>query len=74
MNLSAASAWDMIAQAGLLAIGLLCAIKPQWLVGAVYAPARIKRLRWIELFLVLLGIYIALVSFGTLWIMLRRAS
>ena len=70
----AASLWDMAAQALLLAFGLLCAVKPQWLVGAVYAPARIKRLRWIEMFLVLLGIYMALVSLGNLWIMLRRTS
>jgi hypothetical protein len=37
-------------------------VKPQWLIGVVYRPARIKRLRWLEMMLVLTGIYMAMVG------------
>lgn len=46
----------------LFLFGMLCVIKPQWLIGAVYRPARIKRLRWLEMMLVLTGIYMAMVG------------
>ncbi len=46
----------------LFLFGMLCVIKPQWLIGAVYPPARIRRLRWLEMMLVLTGIYMAMVG------------
>lgn len=46
----------------LFVVGMLLVIKPQWLVGAVYRPSRVKRLRWLEMMLVLTGIYMAMVG------------
>jgi hypothetical protein len=46
----------------LFLVGMVLVVKPQWLIGVVYRPARIKRLRWLEMMLVLTGIYMAMVG------------
>jgi hypothetical protein len=52
----------VLGDALLFLFGVLCLAKPEWLIGAVYPPARVRRLRWLEIMLVLTGIYCALVG------------